>query len=69
MNHNEQNSFNFLDVLAILAFIIQVLDYEATLSQVGNNDILKELRSDMAEIRQQNNEIKCMIAETVKNKS
>lgn len=54
---NEQNSFNFLDVLAILAFIIQVLDYEATLSQAGNDDILKELRADMAEIRRQNLEI------------
>lgn len=54
---NEQNSFNFLDVLAILAFIIQVLDYEATLSQAGNGDILKELRADMAEIRRQNLEI------------
>lgn len=69
MNHNEQNNFDFLDILEILAFIIQVLDYEATLSQVGNDDILRELRADMAEIRQQNNEIKCMIAETVKNKS
>lgn len=57
MNHNEQNNFDFLDILEILAFIIQVLDYEATLSQAGNDDILKELRADMAEIRRQNLEI------------
>lgn len=55
--YNEQNNFDFLDMLAILAFIIQVLDYDITVKQSSNDDILKELRADMAEIRKQNEEI------------
>lgn len=55
--YNEQNNFDFLDMLAILAFIIQILDYEATLTQTGNDDILKEIKAGMAELRRENTEI------------
>lgn len=59
--YNEQNNFDFLDMLAILAFIIQVLDYDLTVKQSSNDDILKELRADMAEIRQESLEIQRLL--------
>lgn len=55
--YREQENLDFLDVLSILAFIIQILDYEATLSQVSNEVILRELRNDMEELRLNNAEI------------
>lgn len=55
--YNEQNNFDFLDMLAILAFIIQVLDYDITVKQSSNDNILKELRADMNELRRENAEI------------
>lgn len=59
--YNEQNNFDFLDMLAILAFIIQVLDYDITVKQSSNDDILKELRADMAEIKKENLEIQRLL--------
>lgn len=58
---SEQNNFDFLDMLEIMAFIIQVMDYDATIKQVGNNDLMKEMRRQDSEYLQkiigQNNEI------------
>lgn len=55
--YNEQNNFDFLDMLAVLAFVVQVLDYDLTVKQSSNDDILKELRADMDELRRENAEI------------
>ena len=58
---SEQNNFDFLDMLEIMAFIIQVMDYDATIKQVGNNDLMEEMRRQDSEYLQkiigQNNEI------------
>ena len=40
-----------------------MMDYEATMSQVGNNDILKELRTDTEKLRNEIAEIKEIIKE------
>lgn len=64
--YNEQNNFDFLDTLAILAFIIQVLDYDVTISQTGNNSILNELKKDMEKIRQDNKKIINLLEQTYK---
>ena len=42
--YQQQYNYSGLELIEILAFILQMMDYEATMSQVGNNDILKELR-------------------------
>lgn len=48
-------------MLEIMAFIIQVMDYDATIKQVGNNDLMEEMRRQDSEYLQkiigQNNEI------------
>lgn len=59
--YKEQGDFDFLDMLAILAFIVQVLDYDLTIKQSSNDDILKELRKDMAKIREENFEIQRLL--------
>lgn len=64
--YDGQNNFDFLDMLAILAFIIQVLDYEATLTQAGNDDILNELQKDMEKLRQDNKKIINLLEQTYK---
>lgn len=55
-----QQPYNYggLELIEILAFIFQMMDYEATMSQVGNNDILKELRADTESLRKEIAEIK-----------
>lgn len=65
--YNEQNNFDFLDMLAILAFIIQVLDYETTLAQAGNDNILKELRKDVMELHDENQAMLGLLSE-IQNK-
>lgn len=41
--YNNQQDFDFLDMIEIMAFIIQVLDYEATMKQATNDDVIEEL--------------------------
>ena len=41
--YNNQQDFDFLDMIEIMAFIIQVLDYEATMKQATNDDVIREL--------------------------
>lgn len=58
-----QQPYNYggLELIEILAFVFQMMDYEATMSQVGNNDILKELRADTEKLRDEIAEIKEML--------
>ena len=44
-----------------------MMDYEATMSQVGNNDILKELRADTESLRKEFAEIKEILKDNDKN--
>ncbi len=41
--YNNQQDFDFLDMIEIMAFIIQVLDYEVTMKQATNDDVIREL--------------------------
>ena len=61
--YQQQYNFSGLELIEILAFILQMMDYEATMSQVGNNDILKELRTDTEKLRNEIAEIKEMLKE------
>lgn len=54
MNNNQ---FEFLDVITVFTAIIQVMDYQLTVEQASNDDILKELRKDMIILQNQNQEI------------
>ncbi|MCI9364933.1 MAG: hypothetical protein HFG17_11905 [Oscillospiraceae bacterium] len=61
--YQQQYNYSGLELIEILAFILQMMDYEATMSQVGNNDILKELRTDTEKLRNEIAEIKEIIKE------
>lgn len=61
--YQQQYNYSGLELIEILAFILQMMDYEATMSQVGNNDILKELRTDTEKLRNEIAEIKEMLKE------
>lgn len=61
--HQQQYNYSGLELIEILAFIFQMMDYEATMSQVGNNDILKELRTDTEKLRNEIAEIKEILKE------
>lgn len=61
--YQQQYNYSGLELIEILAFILQMMDYEATMSQVGNNDILKELRTDTEKSRNEIAEIKEIIKE------
>lgn len=52
MNWQEQDNFDFLDMLAIIAFIIQIMDYDATIRQASNNDLMAEMRKQDSEYLQ-----------------
>ena len=56
-----------MEFIEILVFIFQMMDYEATMSQVGNNDILKELRADTESLRKEFAEIKEILKDNDKN--
>lgn len=56
--YQQQYNFGGLELIEILSFIFQMMDYEASISQVGNNDILKELRADTEKLRDEIAEIK-----------
>lgn len=61
MNWQEQDDFDFLDILAVIAFMVQMADYEATIKQSSNNDLMKEMRRQdsiyLQKIIKQNDEI------------
>lgn len=61
--YQQQYNYSGLELIEILAFILQMMDYEATMSQVGNNDILKELRDDTESLKNEIAEIKEMLKE------
>ena len=61
--YQQQYNYSGLELIEILAFILQMMDYEATMSQVGNNDILKELRTDTEKLRNEIAEIKEIVKE------
>lgn len=45
---NNQQNFEFLDVITILSFAMQLMNNEALAKQSTNDDILEELRTDVA---------------------
>lgn len=47
----------FYGTLALFTAILQIMDYSATMGISSNDDILRELREDMAELRRENREI------------
>lgn len=59
--YQQQYNFGGLELIEILSFIFQMMDYEASISQVGNNDILKELRADTEKLRDEIAEIKKLL--------
>lgn len=61
--YQQQYNYSGLELIEILAFIFQMMDYEATMSQAGNNDILKELRTDTEKLRNEIAEIKEILKE------
>lgn len=64
---NEQQQFGFLDIITIYSAILQTMDYAATMEQSSNDDILRELKRDMMELREQNEKILCKL-ENIINK-
>ena len=43
MNSNG-NSFEFLDLLAILSLVLQIMGYQNDISQSSNDDLMRELQ-------------------------
>lgn len=60
---NDNQQFDFLDMITIFTAIIQIMDYTLTVEQASNDDILKELKRDMAKIESEIREIKTMLSE------
>jgi hypothetical protein len=60
MNYNSEND-NFIDYLTIFTAILQILDFNATMQQSSNDDIIRELHKQNTEhlktIESQNLEI------------
>lgn len=54
---SSQQNDGFFGALALFTAILQVMDYSATMGISSNDDILRELREDMAELRRENREI------------
>lgn len=46
MNNNQQN-FEFLDIITILSFAMQLMNNDALTKQATNNDLLAELHKDV----------------------
>lgn len=44
---NNQQNFEFLDIITILGFAMQLMNNEALARQATNNDLLNELHQDM----------------------
>lgn len=42
-NTNEQQQFDFLDMITIYSAVLQTLDYAETMNQSSNNDIINEM--------------------------
>lgn len=44
---NNQQNFEFLDIITILSFAMQLMNNDALARQATNNDLLNELHTDM----------------------
>lgn len=44
---NNQQNFEFLDIITILGFAMQLMNNEALARQATNNDLLNELHKDV----------------------
>lgn len=44
---NNQQNFEFLDIITILSFAMQLMNNDALARQATNNDLLNELHADM----------------------
>lgn len=60
-NSNDQQQFDFLDMITVYSAILQTLDYTETMNQSSNDDIIKEMHRQNAvyfkQIIAQNQEI------------
>lgn len=60
-NSNEQQQFDFLDMITMYSAVLQTLDYAETMNQSSNDDIIKEMHQQNAvyfkEIISQNKKI------------
>lgn len=52
MQNNNSQQFEFLDILTLLSFYLQVINMEELKRQATNDDIIDELKSDMKEINE-----------------
>lgn len=43
-SQNEQQ-FEFLDILAIIGFVVQMMNYEQNSKQSSNDDLMREMRT------------------------
>ena len=70
-NPNEQQQFGFLDILAIVGFIMQMANYQQNSKQTSNDDLMKEMRQQdqvyFKKIIQQNEEILKIIKKEIPN--
>lgn len=41
---NDEQSLDFIDILAISSLVLQLVDHNRTTRQAGNNDIMRELQ-------------------------
>ena len=59
--NNEARAYDQMDALAIITAILQVLDFQATMEQSSNDDIIRELHQQntayLERIERQNEEI------------
>lgn len=59
---NDNQQFGFLDLITIFTAMIQVMDYQLTVEQASNDDIIKELKKDMIDIKISLEEIKKIVS-------
>lgn len=55
---NDNSQFEFLDIITIMGFAMQVENYEELQRQATNNQIMQELHTDVEALRQEIREIK-----------
>lgn len=59
--NNENQQFEFLDLITILGFALQVENYEELKRQATTDDIMNELHSDVELLRKEIAELKELI--------
>lgn len=75
---DNNNDFNIFFILNIISNLLQIVDYQLNVSQVSNDEIMKHLQKQdgilseqtniyLKQIIKQNEEIKEMLREVVKN--